>query len=69
MAEPVAELRYEGRLAVRPYRRGTFLWLDHLEELIERALGGRYSYGKGWDGHGVVSISFYAGQPDPGNVE
>jgi hypothetical protein len=43
---------------VQPYRRGTYLG-EHLEELIERTLARRYSYGKGWRGHAGVSIRFY----------
>lgn len=64
MAEPVAELRYQGEIQVQPYRRGTFLGRDHLQELIERALGDRYSFGAGWRGHAVVTIELYDEEPD-----
>jgi hypothetical protein len=59
MDDPIAELRYEGEIAVRPYRRGTYLGTRHLEEAIERALTGRYSYGSGWRGYAVLTIRFY----------
>jgi hypothetical protein len=59
MPDPVAELRYEWEITVQPYRRGTYLGGEHLEELIERTLARRYSYGGGWRGHVVVSIRFY----------
>lgn len=69
MAEPVAELRYRGAFQVRPYRRGTYLGGDHLEQLIEQALGPRYSYGQGWSGFAVVSIELYEQQPKGGGDE
>ena len=50
MAEPVAEIRYEGDARVRSYQGGTYLGDAHLEQLIERALAGRYSFGSGWRG-------------------
>jgi hypothetical protein len=59
MHEPVAELRYEGEISVHPYRRGTYLGGTHLEELIERTLGARYSFGAGWRGRAVVRIELY----------
>jgi hypothetical protein len=59
MDEPVAEIRYSGELHVRPYRRGTYLGDRHLEELIERALGSRYSFGKGWRGEADVTIRLF----------
>ena len=46
MNDPVAEIRYRGGVQVRPYRRGTYLGDTHLEQLIERALGDRYSFGR-----------------------
>jgi len=68
MAVPVAEVRYEGEIAVQPYRRGTYLGANHLEELIERTLAERYSYGKGWRGYAVVSITFYDERPETGEA-
>ena len=65
MSEPVARIAYEGEVHVRPYRRGTYLGADHLETLIEKALGERYSYGKGWDGRAIVSIEFLEAPADP----
>lgn len=59
MADPIAEVRYDGDLEVRPYRRGTYLGGRYLEELIEEALRGRLTYGHGWRGRAVVSIEFY----------
>ena len=56
MSEPVAKISYEGEASVRAYRRGTYLGDAHLEQLIERALAGRYSFGSGWRGYAVVSI-------------
>lgn len=56
MDEPVAEIRYTGRIQVLPYRRGTYLGDDHLEALIERALRDRYRYGEGWEGDAEVTI-------------
>jgi len=64
MGSTVAKIAYEGDIHVRPYHRGTYLGAEHLETLIEKALGERYSYGRGWDGHAVVSIEFReAGSP------
>jgi hypothetical protein len=62
--DPVAELRYEGEINVQPYRRGTYLGSMHLEELIERTLGERYSFGKGWRGYAVVRVEFYEDRPE-----
>jgi hypothetical protein len=59
MGDPVGEIRYSGEIHVRPYRRGTYLGDDHLETLIEQALGAHYSFGRGWEGHAVVSIEFH----------
>jgi len=59
MSEPIAEIRFDGELEVRPYRRGTYLGGRYIEELIEDALRGRASFGHGWRGRAVVSISFY----------
>jgi hypothetical protein len=59
VSEPVAKIEYEGALQVRSYRRGTYLGDAHLEQVIERALAGRYGFGKGWSGYGVVSIELY----------
>jgi hypothetical protein len=69
VAERVAELRYRGAVHVRPYRHGTYLGGEHLEQLIERALGARYSYGQGWSGFAVVSIELYEQQPKAGGDE
>lgn len=63
MPEPAAQLRYEGPIAVQPYRRGTYLGADHLEQLIERTLGERYSFGAGWRGRAVVSIELFDDDP------
>jgi hypothetical protein len=63
MSERVAEIRFSGELEVRPFRRGTYLGHEHLETLIERALGSRYRFGVGWNGFGVVSIELYAEPP------
>jgi len=49
-------IRYSGDMQVRPYRRGTYLGGRHLEELIEEALGPRYSFGRGWRGEAEVTI-------------
>ena len=59
MDTPVTEIRYRGELHVRPYRRGTYLGEDHLEEVIERALGARYSFGRGWRGRAEVTIRLF----------
>lgn len=59
MDAPVAEIRYSGELHVRPYRRGTYLGDRHLEEMIERALGSRYSFGRGWRGEAEVTIRLF----------
>ena len=64
MSDPVAEIQFSGTIHVRAYRRGVYLGEEHLETLIERALGDRYGYGSGWDGHAVVSIAFYDEPPD-----
>jgi len=66
MESPVTEIDYTGELQVRPYRRGTYLGDEHLEEVIERALGPRYSFGKGWRGHAVVTIRLFEAQEDEG---
>jgi hypothetical protein len=63
--EPVAEIRFEGDVQVRAFRRGTYLGRDHLEAVIERALGERYRFGDGWSGYGVVSLSLYEEPPPP----
>ncbi|HVP74592.1 MAG TPA: hypothetical protein VMS63_01120 [Gaiellaceae bacterium] len=65
MAEPVGEIRYSGDVEVHPFRRGTYLGADYLEELIERALGDRYSFGQGWQGYADVSIVFQERRPGP----
>jgi hypothetical protein len=62
MDTPVTEIRYTGDLHVRPYRRGTYLGEEHLEEVIERALGARYSFGRGWRGRAEVSIRLFDAQ-------
>jgi hypothetical protein len=59
MDTPVTEISYNGDLQVRPYRRGTYLGEDHLEEVIERALGARYSFGRGWRGRAEVTIRLF----------
>ena len=64
MSEPIADVRYRGEIQVRAFRHGTYLGRDHLETLVERALGSRYGFGQGWKGYGVVSISLY--DEDPG---
>ena len=58
MSSVFAKIDYQGDIHVRPYHRGTYIGAEHLESLIEKALGERYSYGRGWDGHAVVSIEF-----------
>jgi hypothetical protein len=63
VSKPVAEIAYSGDVEVRQYRRGTYLGRDHLEALIERALGAHYSFGEGWRGFGVVSITLYDEPP------
>jgi hypothetical protein len=63
VSEPVADIRYSGEVEVRPFRRGTYLGHDHLETLIERALGSRYQSGGGWKGFAVVSIALYEESP------
>jgi hypothetical protein len=65
VSESVGEISYRGAVHVRPWRRGTYLGADHLETLVEQALGLRYSYGGGWDGYAVVSIAFHD-EPPPG---
>ena len=64
MSEPAAKVSYSGDAEVRRYRRGTYLGRDHLETMIERALGNRYRFGAGWQGYAVVSISLYDRLPD-----
>jgi hypothetical protein len=64
MSERIGEIRYKGDARVRPYRRGTYLGDGHLEQLIERALGDRYSFGQGWRGFAVVSIELYEQRPN-----
>jgi len=59
MSDPVAEIRYSGDIHVRPYRRGTYLGDELLEELIEETLGDRYRFGEGWHGTAVVSIQLH----------
>ena len=66
MSEPVAEIRHEGPINVRPYRRGTYLGENHLESLIERALRERYRFGEGWKGFASVTITLYE-EPPGGN--
>jgi len=63
---PVADIVFSGDVEVRRYRRGTYLGRDHLEALIERALGPRYRFGEGWRGYGVVSIVLYDELPPEG---
>ena len=58
MSDPIGELSYSGEVDVRPFRRGTYLGADYLEDMVERALGARYSYGSGWRGVADVSIVF-----------
>ncbi|NUR75051.1 MAG: hypothetical protein HOQ28_02040 [Thermoleophilia bacterium] len=64
MKTPLTEIRYTGELQVRPYRRGTYLGEEHLEEIIERALGSRYSFGRGWRGHADVTIRLFEAHQD-----
>lgn len=64
MDTPVAEISYTGELQVRPYRRGTYLGEEHLEQVIERALGSRYSFGRGWRGQAVVTIRLFEARKD-----
>ena len=59
MDRPVAEIRYTGEVHVRPYRRGTYLGDSHLEEMLEHALGSRYSFGRGWRGEAEVTIRLF----------
>jgi hypothetical protein len=68
MADPVAQLRYEGPIQVQPYRRGTLLGRDHLQVLIEHALGSRSSFGEGWRGRAVVRIELYEDGSDHGRA-
>jgi hypothetical protein len=63
MSKPVAELRYEGEIHVQPYRRGTYLGAEHLEQLIEHTLGPRYRFGDGWRGRAVLRLELYEDQP------
>lgn len=69
VSDLVGELHYSGEIHVRPYRRGIFLADSHLEQLIERTLGDRYSFGQGWRGFALVSIKLYEQQPDVGVSE
>ncbi len=69
MSDPVGELNYKGDVHVRSYRRGIYLGGAHLEQLIERALGDRYSFGQGWRGYAVVSIELYEREADIGARE
>jgi len=62
MTEPVTEIRYTGEVQVRPYRRGTWLGARHFDEVIERALGDRYSFGEGWQGEAEVTIRLFERQ-------
>jgi hypothetical protein len=66
MDTPVTEIHYTGELRVRPYRRGTYIGEEHLEDVIERALGPRYSFGRGWRGHAVVTIRLFEPQKREG---
>ncbi|HXH97803.1 MAG TPA: hypothetical protein VNH40_11390 [Gaiellaceae bacterium] len=59
MNTPAVEIRYSGELQVRPYRRGTYLGDRHLEAVIERALGSRFSFGEGWRGQAEITIRFF----------
>jgi hypothetical protein len=59
MDAPVVEIRYSGELQVRPYRHGTYLGDRHLEEVIEHALGSRYSFGEGWRGEAEITIRLF----------
>ena len=59
MDAPVAEIRYSGELQVRPYRRGTYLGGHQLEDVIERALGSRCSFGEGWRGQAEITIRLF----------
>lgn len=59
MDAPAVEIQYSGELHVRPYRRGTYLDGRHLEELIEHALGSRYSFGEGWRGPAEITIRLF----------
>jgi hypothetical protein len=59
METPITEIRYDGALEVRPYRRGTFLGPRHLDEVIEHALGPRYSFGEGWRGEAEITIRLF----------
>lgn len=59
MDEPVVEIRYSGELRVSAYRRGTYLGERHLEEVIEQALGTRYSFGEGWRGEAEITIRLF----------
>ena len=59
MDDPVVEIRYSVELDVRPYRRGTYVGPRLLEEMIEQALGPRYSFGSGWRGEAEVIIRLF----------
>ncbi len=69
MSDPIAEIRYTGEAQVRSYRGGIYLGDTHLEQLIERTLGERYSFGQGWRGFAVVSIELYEEQPDSDSAD
>lgn len=69
MNEPVADIEFKGTLEARAFRRGTYLGRDHLDSLIEQALGKRYSFGAGWRGYASVSIRLYDRPPDEAAVE
>ena len=62
---PAATIRFRGDVQVRPFRRGTYLGREHIDVLIERALGDHYHFGSGWTGFGVVSVALY--DEDPAN--
>ena len=59
MDTAAVDIRYAGELQVRPYRRGTYLGGRHLEEMIEEALGPRYSFGRGWRGEAEITIRLW----------
>lgn len=69
MSDSIGEIHYSGEAHVRPFRRGTYLGNEHLEALIERAIGDRYSFGRGWEGFAVVSIVFHESAPPPDKTE
>jgi hypothetical protein len=75
METAAVEIRYSGELDVRPYRRGTYFGPRLLEEVIQRALGPRYSFGVGWRGEAEVLIRLFDARerartpPDRSGVE